>query len=303
MTKDPEKAGVDGLIEHKSSSTSSSLKQQPQYDSDSIHSKTGEAGGGEKGNILAQYSEKQTMQMGRNYALKHGLDPELFSRAAALARLPREFNSMPFLSEEEKIGLNREATKRWHIPFKLVEVIALGSMAAAVQGMDQSVINGATLFYPKVMGLLDMEEPQLMEGMINGAPYLCASCIACWMSDSWNRKLGRKWVIFWTCLISAVTCFWQALVNLKWYHLFIARFLMGFGIGIKSATVPAYAAETTPHTIRGSLVMLWQFFTAVGIIRHVLRQKVADQPPLYSHQRMAVTNPEWNEKAEVSHVE
>lgn len=41
---------------------------------------------------------------------------------------------------------------------------------------------------------------------------------------------------------------------------------MGLGVGIKSATVPAYAAETTPATIRGSLVMLWQFFTAVGIM-------------------------------------
>lgn len=41
---------------------------------------------------------------------------------------------------------------------------------------------------------------------------------------------------------------------------------MGLGVGIKSATVPAYAAETTPHTIRGSLVMLWQFVTAVGIM-------------------------------------
>lgn len=42
--------------------------------------------------------------------------------------------------------------------------------------------------------------------------------------------------------------------------------MLGFGIGIKSATVPAYAAECTPKHIRGSLVMLWQFFTAVGIM-------------------------------------
>ncbi|ODV67455.1 hypothetical protein HYPBUDRAFT_147787 [Hyphopichia burtonii NRRL Y-1933] len=342
--KDPEKAGVDpahhapaiekdpdlvagtgvgndGLFEH-NSSTSSSIKQKNAHsDIESLHSKTAEAGGGERGNILAQYSEKQTMQMGRNYAIKHGLDPELFARAAALARLPHEFNSMPFLSEDEKVGLNKEATKRWHIPLKLVAVIALGSMAAAVQGMDESVINGATLFYPKEMGLLDMKEPQLMEGLINGAPYLCASTIACWMSDAWNKRLGRKWTIFWTCLISAITCIWQALVNLKWYHLFLARFFLGFGIGIKSATVPAYAAETTPHTIRETkgltLEELDDVFGVsttkhakyqtkqlfINLRRYILRQNVADQPPLYTHQRMAVTNPEWNDKAEVSHVE
>ncbi|KAF5212779.1 hypothetical protein E0198_000283 [Clavispora lusitaniae] len=220
---------------------------------------------GERGNILSQYSEKQTMQMGRNYALKHGLDADLFGKAAALARAPLDFNSMQFLSEEDKISLNTELTKKWHIPKKLVAVIALGSMAAAVQGMDESVVNGATLFYPKVMGVTTMKNSDLIEGLINGAPYLCAS-IFCWTSDFWNRKMGRKWTIFWTCLISAVTCIWQGLVNLKWYHLFLSRFFLGVGVGVKSATVPAYAAETTPATIRGSLVMLWQFFTAVGIM-------------------------------------
>lgn len=219
----------------------------------------------EHGNILSQYTEKQAMQMGRNYALKHGLDAELFGRAAALARAPAEFNSMEFITEDEKIMLNKEVTQKWHIPRKLVEVIALGSMAAAVQGMDEAVINGAVLFYPVVMNMTEMKNYDLLEGLVNGAPYLCCA-IACWSSDYWNHKLGRKWTIFWTCVISAITCIWQGLVDLHWYHLFIARFCMGLGIGVKSATVPAYAAETTPASIRGSLVMLWQFFTAVGIM-------------------------------------
>lgn len=220
---------------------------------------------GEHGNILSQYTEEQVVLMGRNYALKHDLDPELFGRAAALARSPSDFNSMAFLSEDEKIALNNEITHKWHIPRKLVEVIALGSMAAAVQGMDESVVNGATLFYPIAMGITEMKNADLIEGLVNGAPYLCCAFV-CWTSDYWNKRLGRKWVIFWTCFISAITCIWQGLVNLKWYHLFIARFCLGFGIGVKSATVPAYAAETTPAKIRGSLVMLWQFFTAVGIM-------------------------------------
>ena len=203
--------------------------------------KIAEPGQGEKGNILSQYSEKQVMQMGRNYALKYDLDPDLFARAAALARTPDDFNAMPFITEEEKQALHKEHTKKWHIPSKLIQVIALGSMAAAVQGMDESVINGALLFYPNYMGVGKGEynrfgyDTDMIEGLINGAPYLCASCIACWMSDLWNRHLGRKWTIFWTCLISALTCFWQGFTN-TWYHLFIARFMLGFGIGIKSAT-------------------------------------------------------------------
>lgn len=219
----------------------------------------------EEGNILGQYSEKQAMNMGRNYAMKHGMDPDLFASAAAVARSPSEFNSMEFLSDEEKQALELERTKKWHIPRKLLEVVALGSMAACVQGMDEAVVNGANLFFPKAMGIPSMKNADLIEGLVNGAPYLCSS-IVCWSSDYWNRKLGRKWCIFWSCLITALSCIWQALVNLKWYHLFIARFFMGFGMGIMTATVPAYTAETTPAHIRGSLVMLWQLFTCVGVM-------------------------------------
>ena len=262
--KDTTKSPEDGLLEG-SSSSESLEKQRLPADLESIHSKLAEPGNGEKGNILSQYSEKQVMQMGRNYASKYDLDVDLFARAAALARMPAEFNSMPFLTEQEKIGLNKEATKRWHVPWKLFQVIALGSMAAAVQGMDQSVINGATLYYPSKLGVTGMMNADLVEGLINGSPYLAASCLGCWTSDFWNRKLGRKWVIFWTCLISALTCVWQGFVD-TWYHLLIARFFMGLGVGIKSATVPPYAAECTPKQIRGALVMLWQFFTAVGIM-------------------------------------
>lgn len=234
-------------------------------DLESRHLKIAQAGNGERGNMLAQYSEEDAMEMGRYYATEHGLDPELFSKGAALARSPKDFSCMPFLNKEEKEGLEKEMKKKWHIPRLLVAVIALGSMSAAVQGMDESVINGALLFYPTGFGIQDRADELKLEGLVNGAPYLCASCIACWMSDYWNHKLGRRWTIFWTCVISAVTCFWQGFVN-NWWHLFLARFFLGFGIGIKSATVPAYAAECTPKHIRGALVMLWQFFTAVGIM-------------------------------------
>ena len=52
----------------------------------------------------------------------------------------------------------------------------------------------------------------------------------------------------------------------SWWHLFIARFFLGFGIGPKSATVPVYAAECAPPVIRGALVMMWQMWTAFGIM-------------------------------------
>ena len=252
----------EGLFEESSSSASEKNKQYSDVES----ARAAAEALNERGNILLQYTQEQVMQMGRNYALKYDLDPELFARGAALARTPADFNSMAIFSEDEKIALNLEATKKWQIPGKLVAVIALASMAAAVQGMDESVINGANLFYPEAMGIgSGLMRDSWLEGLVNLSPYLCCSVIACWLSDPMNRAIGRKWTVFWTCFISFITCVWLALTN-TWWHLLIARFFLGFGIGIKLATVPAYAAECAPPHIRGALVMLWQFFTAVGIM-------------------------------------
>ena len=41
---------------------------------------------------------------------------------------------------------------------------------------------------------------------------------------------------------------------------------MGIGMGVKACSVPVYAAENAPATIRGALVMTWQFWTAFGIM-------------------------------------
>ncbi|AOA65193.1 Putative myo-inosiltol transporter [Komagataella phaffii CBS 7435] len=217
-------------------------------------------------NILTQYSEEDVMSMGRNYAIKHGLDPDLFAKGAAIARNPIGYNRMEFLSQEEKEILYQEEHQKWKLPKKLYYLIIMASMGACVQGMDESVINGANLTYPAGLGIgSDSERDSWLQGLVNSAPYICCGLISCWMTDAWNARLGRKWTIFWTCFISAITCFWQGFCN-TWYHLFIARFMLGFGIGPKSATIPVYAAECVPHKIRGALVMMWQMWTAFGIM-------------------------------------
>lgn len=52
----------------------------------------------------------------------------------------------------------------------------------------------------------------------------------------------------------------------NWPNLLIARFFLGFAVGAKSSTTPVYAAESAPKNIRGALTMMWQMFTAAGIM-------------------------------------
>jgi MFS family permease len=99
---------------------------------------------------------------------------------------------------------------------------------------------------------------------------------------------GRRGVILLTCFMSFSSCLGQAFVK-SWPELVAARLILGFGIGPKryvsadmvyghlkrtcrtdlpclSATIPIYASECAPAKLRGGLVMLWQLWTAFGIM-------------------------------------
>ena len=132
--------------------------------------------------------------------------------------------------------------------------------------VDETVVNGAQLFYTPQFGIAD-DSPRStwLTGIVNGGPYLCCAILGCWLSIPFNNVFGRRGTIFLTCLLSAMGCFWNAFAN-TWWHMLISRFALGLGIGPKSATVPMYAAECTPPKIRGALVMQWQMWTAFGIM-------------------------------------
>lgn len=133
--------------------------------------------------------------------------------------------------------------------------------SAAVQGMDETVNNGAQALYLEKLNVAGdnvtrfSKNMQLnLTGLIVGAPYLCCCLVGCWMTEPLNRILGRRGTIFVSCFIAAVASVWEGVAN-SWVNLFISRFVLGLGIGPKSATVPVYAAECAPAPIRGALVM------------------------------------------------
>lgn len=89
---------------------------------------------------------------------------------------------LPQLNEEDKNFLRRETSHRWDQPKTLYGLVFLCSMAAAVQGMDESVINGAQLFFPQQFGISTdasiagssskAQHNQWILGLVTGAPYV-----------------------------------------------------------------------------------------------------------------------------------
>jgi len=169
---------------------------------------------------------------------------------------PNGYEKIDMLSEEEKGWLRHEDAHRWSQPFQLYFLVVLCAGSAIVQGMDQTAVNGAQQYYFNEFGI-DGEENELLQGLINGAPYLCSALIGCWSNAPLNKYFGRRGTIFISCAISAITGIWMAAAN-NWPNLLVARFVLGFAVGAKSSTTPVYAAESAPKNIRGALTMMWQ---------------------------------------------
>ncbi|KAJ3798615.1 hypothetical protein GGU11DRAFT_780178 [Lentinula aff. detonsa] len=236
-------------------------------------------------NPLAHISHEQLLEDAKVFAETHGLEDLVleFQKGALVAQDPSQFEKLSQLNDEDKAIFRRELTHKWDQPYMLYYLVILCSMAAAVQGMDESVINGANLFFAPQFGI-DVKtnsNNQWLLGLVNSAPYLCCAVLGCWLTDPLNRFLGRRGTIFLTALFSFLTCIWQGVTN-SWEHLFVARFVLGLGIGPKSSTVPVYAAECAPPAIRGALVMMWQTWTAFGImigtVMDLAFYKVPDPP-------------------------
>ncbi|RDW86960.1 sugar porter family MFS transporter [Aspergillus mulundensis] len=214
-------------------------------------------------NPLAVFTREQLLKDVERFAREKDLEhilPDL-RKGALVAQDPRIFEDLPELTEEDKNILRREKTHRWHQPFMMYFMTILCAGSAIVQGMDQTAVNGAQEFYFPEFGVTN----RWLQGLINGAPYLCSCLVGCWTTAPLNRYFGRRGCIFISCFISFAATFWMCAAH-TWWNLLLGRFFLGLAVGAKSTTTPVYAAECAPTAIRGALAMQWQTWTAFGIM-------------------------------------
>ncbi|KAI1930140.1 hypothetical protein LOZ58_003233 [Ophidiomyces ophidiicola] len=214
-------------------------------------------------NPLSGFSRDELFRDVEEFAEEKGLVDILddLKKGALVAQDPKSFETLEELSTEEKDILRREKTHRWHQPFMMYFMTILCAGSAIVQGMDQTAVNGAQEFYFEEFNIKDV----WMQGLLNGAPYLCSALIGCWTTAPLNRYFGRRGCIFISCFVSFAASIWMAVAH-TWWNLLLSRFMLGFAVGAKSTTTPVYGAECSPANIRGALVMMWQMWTAFGIM-------------------------------------
>ena len=107
----------------------------------------------------------------------------LLKKGALAAQDPRGIDHIPDLTEEDRAILHTETTHRWRHPKTLYFTIILNSIAAAIQGWDQTGSNGANLSFPDDFGIGDIipgpcvaagtcSKNSWLIGFINSCPYI-----------------------------------------------------------------------------------------------------------------------------------
>lgn len=199
-------------------------------------------------NPLAGFSREQVTRLAEDFCAKHGFtddeDLRVFKLGAAIAGNDFQWDTIDGLRDDEKVALRTEVDHKWRAnPMKLYGVIVVcvslhtalhcaldnlqrksrdnmntnpqKALCAAVQGMDETVVNGAQSFYKKQFGIGDPESMRdsWLLGLVNSAPYLCCAFIGCWLTEPMNARFGRRGTVWISCLISALACFWQGFTS------------------------------------------------------------------------------------------
>lgn len=110
-------------------------------------------------NPLAGLPPDQLAQKGEDFCKKHGItdeeDVRAFRLGAMIAGDMNKYDTIKDLTAREREVLDREITHKWSNPGMLYAVITICSLCAAVQGMDETVVNGAQIFYKEQFGIGD----------------------------------------------------------------------------------------------------------------------------------------------------
>lgn len=138
-------------------------------------------------------------------------------------------------------------------------IAGLVSLGGILYGYDVGVISGALLFVRNSIQLTDAQLSLIGGGMFWGG--LVGTFIAGPLAD-W---FGRRFIII-TSSLAVIIGVSLILIAHTFTELFIARLLLGTGIGIVSVGVPLYVAEIVPSQSRGKFVTFFQLLLTFGIV-------------------------------------
>src|SRR5829696_3995461 len=163
------------------------------------------------------------------------------------------------MSERETDASNQQEGGRFRSVSRLnIFIAGTAAIIGIIYGYDLGSIASAILFLQPDLNLstfmVSVVTATVVLGQIFGA--FNAGRITNW--------IGRKRTMVAIALGYAIFAALQGLAPNEWF-LIVARFLLGFTIGVSIVAAPAYIADSSPSSFPGSFIVTFQVATVAGI--------------------------------------
>jgi SP family galactose:H+ symporter-like MFS transporter len=162
---------------------------------------------------------------------------------------------MPSASRGTK--LDRSPPRRGGTAYGLLIAVA-AAVGGLLFGYDTAVISGAILFVRRLFGLSGFETEVAVSAVLAGAAL--GAAVAGYFAD----RFGRRYVLLADAIIFGTFAALTGMANSLGTFI-VARFCVGFAVGVASLVTPLYIAEIAPPKVRGALVTLNQLAIVTGI--------------------------------------
>lgn len=137
-------------------------------------------------------------------------------------------------------------------------VYFIGSLGGLLFGIDSGLTGGVMSPARHTLGLTPGQEVLMANIVTFGAAIMAL------FAGVLNDKYGRKKMFVTSAIVFVIGA---AFCSVAWdaTTLTVARLCLGLGIGIASATVPAFLAELAPAAKRSGIATLFQFAIVIGL--------------------------------------
>lgn len=149
--------------------------------------------------------------------------------------------------------------KQLHMKWLIYAITLCAGLGGILYGYDIGVISGALPLMQKSIALTLVQQEVIVAAVLAG------SLLGTLTTGSAADRFGRRTMILVACIVFAAGVSLILLAH-QFLSLFLARLLLGVGVGIISVVVPLYLSEIAPAHLRGRSVTAFQIFLTFGIM-------------------------------------
>lgn len=138
-------------------------------------------------------------------------------------------------------------------------IYTFGALGGLLFGYDIASVSGAILFIQKQLSLNSWEQGMVVSSVLIGA------IIGALATSKFLDKYGRRKMLIGAAIIFAIGALGSGFAPEYWI-LLVTRVILGIGVGITSALIPAYLHELAPKRMHGAVATMFQLMVMIGIL-------------------------------------